>query len=92
MTDAPLISIDWNKLSEMGLIYKINKDVLHPLGLALTRNPDTGMSEGCIIDTVDFEFTYDYELTQRNEKKLQEFMEHRLNILQDIVNSESSKN
>lgn len=38
-------SINWNQMSELGLIYKINKDILHPLGLAISRNPDNGFSE-----------------------------------------------
>lgn len=42
-------SIDWNKASELGLIEKINKEVLHPLGLAMTRNPETGSSESILI-------------------------------------------
>ncbi|WP_436718977.1 DUF7415 domain-containing protein, partial [Vibrio cholerae] len=34
--------IDWNKMSELGLIEKINREILHPLGLAITRNVETG--------------------------------------------------
>lgn len=41
--------VDFNTLSEMGLLWKINKEILHPLGLALTRNPHTGESAGAII-------------------------------------------
>lgn len=35
--------VDFNTLSQLGLIWKINKDILHPLGLALTRDPETGV-------------------------------------------------
>ena len=56
--------VDFNTLSDMGLIWKINKEILHPLGLALTRNPETGLSVGAIVsddgvweyaDTTDFQ-------------------------------------
>lgn len=41
--------LDWNQLSALGLIIRINKEILHPMGLALFRNPETGMSEGALI-------------------------------------------
>jgi hypothetical protein len=37
-----LASIDYEQMSQFGLIYEINKKVLHPLGLAMTRNPKNG--------------------------------------------------
>lgn len=42
-------NISWNKASELGLIERINREVLHPLGLAMTRNPETGVSESLLI-------------------------------------------
>lgn len=42
-------SINWNQASELGLIERINNEILHPLGLAMTRNPKTGLSEGLLI-------------------------------------------
>lgn len=41
--------VDFNTLSQLGLIWKINKDILHPLGLALTRDPETGVSIGALV-------------------------------------------
>lgn len=41
--------IDWNQMSELGLIYKINHEILHSLGLAISRNPDTGTSDKIYI-------------------------------------------
>lgn len=38
-------SINWNKMSELGLIERINREILHPVGLAISRNPETGFSE-----------------------------------------------
>lgn len=37
-------AINWNTMSELGLIEQINRQVLHPLGLAMSRDPDTGSS------------------------------------------------
>jgi len=42
-------SINWNQLSELGLLYRINKELLHPLGLTISRNPDTGSSDEILI-------------------------------------------
>ncbi|QHJ78820.1 MAG: hypothetical protein [Caudoviricetes sp.] len=41
--------VDFNTLSRMGLIFKINKEILHPLGLAISYDKDVGDSEGAII-------------------------------------------
>ncbi|HCB1983529.1 TPA: hypothetical protein MYQ78_001394 [Klebsiella pneumoniae] len=41
--------LDWNQLSALGLIVRINKEILHPMGLALFRDPKTGTSEGALI-------------------------------------------
>jgi len=42
-------SIDWNQMSELGLIERINKEILHPLGLAMCRTVETGKSEAVLI-------------------------------------------
>ncbi|MBQ4838820.1 DUF7415 domain-containing protein [Pseudoalteromonas luteoviolacea] len=41
--------IDWNTISELGLLEKINTEIMHPLGLAVSRNPETGLSNGAFI-------------------------------------------
>ena len=41
--------INWNQMSELGLIYKINKEILHPIGLSISRNPENGHSEAILI-------------------------------------------
>ncbi|WP_459567002.1 DUF7415 domain-containing protein, partial [Enterobacter hormaechei] len=38
--------VDFNTLSEMGLVWRINREILHPLGLALSRDVETGSSPG----------------------------------------------
>ncbi len=50
-------TIDWNKASDLGLIERINREVLHPLGLAMTRCPDTGISENLLVSP-DGEWEY----------------------------------
>ena len=42
-------SIDWNKMSELGLIERINTEIMHPLGLAISRDPETGVSNEILI-------------------------------------------
>lgn len=41
--------IDWNELSRLGLMVRINREILHPLGLALSRDPETGKSGGAVV-------------------------------------------
>lgn len=40
--------VDWNQLSSLGLIRRINTEILHPIGLALFRHQD-GVSSGAMI-------------------------------------------
>jgi len=53
--------INWNTASELGLIERINKEVLHPLGLAMVRTPDDGRSPFILV-APDKEFTYSFDL------------------------------
>ncbi len=46
---SELKAIDWTKASNLGLVERINREILHPLGLAMTRNPETGHSENILI-------------------------------------------
>ncbi len=64
--------IDFNELSDYGLIWKINKEILHPLGLALARNED-GTSNGCIV-APDGVWEYDKETDERNLEKYDNFL------------------
>ena len=64
--------INFNELSDYGLIWKINKEVLHPLGLALARNED-GTSNGCIV-APDGAWEYDADADKRNLKKYDNFL------------------
>ena len=67
--------IDWNKASELGLIERINREVLHPLGLAMYRIPETGESPGLLIsDDGEWQYAPDMEpgpVPSREEVQLQ---------------------
>ena len=41
--------IDWNELSRRGLLVRINREILHPLGLAICRDVETGKSPGAVV-------------------------------------------
>lgn len=46
---AKLKIIDWNEISQRGLLARINREIMHPLGLAICRNPETGASPGALV-------------------------------------------
>ncbi len=55
--------INWNDASELGLIQRINKEILHPLGLAMTRDPPTGFSKSLLVaDDGIWEYATDVNL------------------------------
>lgn len=41
--------INWNQMSELGLIERINREVLHPIGLAMSRDIETGSSDSIFV-------------------------------------------
>ena len=41
--------VSWNELSARGLIVRINKEILHPIGLAVFRDTNTGISQGALV-------------------------------------------
>ncbi|WP_425456731.1 DUF7415 domain-containing protein [Brenneria rubrifaciens] len=53
--------IDWNEISARGLLQTINEELLHPLGLAVFRDPETGVSAGALISN-DGQWEYDKTL------------------------------
>ena len=74
MLEKQMKQVDWNQLSEWGLIWKINKEVLHPLGIAITRDPESGLSAGAI--QTDEPWKYDAEVEARNEVRFNEFRQN----------------
>lgn len=61
--------LNWNDLAELGLIYRINKEILHPLGLAMSRNVDSGLSEEIFVAPDGF-FEYSQDIHEKNKNPL----------------------
>lgn len=70
--------IDWNQASELGLIVRINKEILHPLGLAMSRDIDTGVSEAIYI-AEDGIWEYSQETLDNNPIKTKEEIQEYIN-------------
>ncbi len=77
--------VDFNFLSKHGLIYQINKEVLHPLGLALSYNEETGTSPGCIVDDSDFRWEYTDDITEEYQEKFEKFKANYRKTLKEKV-------
>lgn len=56
--EAPREFMDWNVLSQMGAIFYINREYLHPIGLAICRNPETSDSP-YLLESDDGSWEYD---------------------------------
>lgn len=70
-------TIDWNTMSDLGLIRRINREILHPLGLAIARDPNTGISD-CILVADDGEWEYsDESLTKgwKSDSEIKQFVQ-----------------
>lgn len=65
--------VDFNVLSKLGLIYKINHEILHPLGLALGYDPDCGDSDGAFLASDD-KWEYSPEIEQNGNDKYEAFL------------------
>lgn len=63
-------TINWNQMSELGLIERINREVLHPLGLAMSRDVGTGVSEKVFVSD-DGVFEYAPEINNKPLSKEQ---------------------
>lgn len=73
--------VSFKQMSEWGLITKINNEILHPLGLALSYDKDNDVSYGCVIDFSDYKFEYSEETIKRNNEKFKNFLENRIELL-----------
>ena len=72
--DSEYKIMNFEEMSANGLVWKINKEVLHPLGLALAR--DGATSPGCII-APDGKWEYSEESNIRNYKKFESFIKNK---------------
>lgn len=41
--------INWNEISQLGLLERINREIMHPLGYAVCREVETGTSPGALV-------------------------------------------
>jgi len=55
--------IDWNEISRLGLHERINREIMHPLGLAIFRVVETGQSPGAYVSP-DGVFEYATPITR----------------------------
>jgi hypothetical protein len=67
--------INWNELSELGLLERINREILHPLGLAVSRDPNTGVSSKILIAP---DGVFEYPTMMKSKIKSDDF------VLQEI--------
>ncbi|HBB4976694.1 TPA: hypothetical protein KBO85_003363 [Escherichia coli] len=56
--------VNWKELSERGLVFRINHEIMHQLGLAVMYEPETGMSGGAMVAT-DGAWNYSDEQVER---------------------------
>lgn len=61
-----LQKIDWNEISRLGLLERINREIMHPLGLAVYRICETGVSPGALV-APDGEFVFPDPITPKVE-------------------------
>lgn len=65
-------SINWNQMSELGLIERINREILHPLGLAVSRDVETGTSTKVLVaDDGVWEYPSDMQTTIISDEDVQ---------------------
>lgn len=53
-------TIDWTEISKRGLLERINREIMHPLGLAVYRCVETGVSGGALVSP-DGVWTYEVD-------------------------------
>lgn len=41
--------IDWNEISRIGLLERINREIMHPRGYAVCREVESGRSPGALV-------------------------------------------
>ena len=63
-TESNQVAINWTEISDLGLLQRINTEVMHPLGLAIYRNSEDGNSPGALVAD-DGVWEYSPEMTNR---------------------------
>ncbi|MDF7662382.1 hypothetical protein PUG81_25750 [Erwiniaceae bacterium L1_54_6] len=59
--------LDWNQLSALGLMFRINHEILHPMGLAIFRESELAISKGALV-APDGVFTYPEYMVEETYK------------------------
>jgi hypothetical protein len=73
--EAKMKHINWNQMSELGLIERINREVLHPLGLAVSRDVETGHSTKILVaDDGVWEYAPEMKTTVLPDSKVKELL------------------
>lgn len=76
-------SIDWSMMAKLGLIKKINNEILHPMGLAISYHRTTGFSEKIIL-SMDQVFEY----SEKTEMVPDEEIERKVKSLFDSLEAQ----
>lgn len=71
--------LDWNELSRRGLLERINREILHPLGLAVCRDVESGNSPGALVSP-DGAWRYPEQKAQPTDAQLDEMRRNGLSI------------
>lgn len=67
--DIEYVEMDWNELSEMGLIVALNFSIFHPRGLAIARDPHVGESPYLLVAD-DGVWEYDPKILEEAKTQL----------------------
>ena len=62
--EQQLYAVDWNEIADLGLLQRINREIMNPLGLAVYRDPSNGTSGGAMIAD-DGVWEYSPEITNK---------------------------
>jgi hypothetical protein len=49
VVEGSMQEVTWIEIADRGLLYRINNEIMHPLGLAVFYDPATGVSEGAFV-------------------------------------------
>lgn len=68
--DNKMKTLDWNDISKLGLVERINREILHPLGLSVSYDFNKGVSEEILIsDDGFFEYSPEMPIREKISKK-----------------------
>lgn len=70
VVEGSMQEVTWIEIADRGLLYRINNEIMHPLGLAVFYDPSTGVSEGAFV-APDGAFAYDEKTAAQHESLAQ---------------------